>query len=206
MVMDACLLESVGGPVSPEKCAIIAVNAGTLGRLLSGADRIGSAENGRLSVGSPFFSGSRLPMAPWVLRCILVGGLGLASSAALAQLSECRVGFPNGETLDLPLAASAEARAVGLSGRDDIGSGMLFAWPEEGMRELWMKNTRVALSAAFIDAGGVVRKVVDMQPYSLQRHGSKEPVRYIIEVGKGDFGALGVAVGSRVGIDCAARR
>lgn len=145
-------------------------------------------------------------MARWVLRSIMVGGLGLVSSAALAQLPECRVGFPSGETLHLPLADSAEARAVGLSGRDDIGSGMLFAWPQEGMRELWMKDTRVALSAAFIDAGGVVRKVVDMQPYSLQRHGSAEPVRYIIEVGKGDFGALGVAVGSRVGIDCTARR
>lgn len=142
-------------------------------------------------------------MAVLLLRSIMIGPLWLASSGALAQLPECHVSFPNGSTLDLPLAATAEARTVGLSARDDIGSGMLFAWPQEGMRELWMKDTRVALSAAFIDAGGVVRRVVDMQPYSLQRHGSNEPVRYIIEVGKGGFSARGVVVGSRVGIACA---
>ncbi|SDH85591.1 hypothetical protein SAMN05216588_10843 [Pseudomonas flavescens] len=142
-------------------------------------------------------------MAIFLLRSILIGSLVLASSAALATLPECRVGFPGGATLSVPLAATAETRTLGLSGRDDIGHGMLFAWPEEGRRELWMKDTRVALSAAFIDGRGVVRRMVDMQPYSLQRHGSQEPVRYIVEVGKGAFDALGVVVGSRVGIDCA---
>ncbi|UCJ16957.1 DUF192 domain-containing protein [Pseudomonas sp. MM211] len=137
-----------------------------------------------------------------VLRSIMIGALGLTCSVAQASLPECHIRFPNGMSLALPLAATTEARTVGLSARDDIGSGMLFAWPEEGMRELWMKDTRVPLSAAFIDARGVVRRVVNMQPYSLQRHGSKEPVRYIIEVGKGGFGELGVVVGSRVGIDC----
>ncbi len=49
----------------------------------------------------------------------------------------------------------------------------------------------------------VSRKVVDMRPFSLQRHGSDEPVRYIIEVAKGEFATLGVVVGSRVKIGCA---
>jgi len=79
---------------------------------------------------------------------------------------------------------------------------MLFAWPQEGLRELWMKDTRVALSAAFIDNTGTVRKVVDMRPFSLRRHGSDAPVRHIIEVAQGEFAALGVVVGSRVSIDC----
>ncbi|SDF38330.1 hypothetical protein SAMN05216381_1566 [Pseudomonas seleniipraecipitans] len=142
-------------------------------------------------------------MAIRLARGVVMGGLVLTSSVALAQLPECRVDFPYGSTRSLPLAATTETRSVGLSGRDDIGPGMLFAWRDEGVRELWMKDTRVALSAAFIDAHGVVRKVVDMQPYSLERHGSNEPVRYIIEVGTGGFGALGVVVGSRVGIVCA---
>ncbi|WP_070884447.1 DUF192 domain-containing protein [Pseudomonas argentinensis] len=133
---------------------------------------------------------------------LLCVALGLASNAALAQLPECRVGFPAGQARDLPLAASPEARTLGLSGRDEAGGGMLFAWPQEGLRELWMKDTRVALSAAFIDSAGRVRKVVDMRPFSLQRHGSDEPVRYIIEVAQGEFADLGVVVGSRVRIDC----
>ena len=133
---------------------------------------------------------------------ILLTALALASRAAWAQLPECQVVFPAGQTRDLPLAVTPEARVQGLSGRDEVGGGMLFAWPQEGLRELWMKDTRVALSAAFIDNGGTVRKVVDMRPFSLQRHGSDEPVRYIIEVAKGEFAALGVEVGSRVRIDC----
>ena len=136
------------------------------------------------------------------LYAVLFVALGLASNAALAQLPECRVGFPSGAERDLPLAATPESRILGLSGRDEVGGGMLFAWPQEGLRELWMKDTRVALSAAFIDSAGTVRKVVDMRPFSLQRHGSDEPVRYIIEVAQGEFAALGVAVGSRVSIDC----
>lgn len=134
---------------------------------------------------------------------ILFTALGLTSNAALAQLPECRVGFPAGQIRDLPLAATPEARTIGLSGRDEVGDGMLFAWPQEGLRELWMKDTRVALSAAFIDNGGTVRKLVDMRPFSLQRHASDEPVRYIIEVARGEFAGLGVVVGSRVEIGCA---
>jgi len=133
---------------------------------------------------------------------LLSVALGLASNMALAQLPECRVGFPSGQARDLPLAATADTRTIGLSGRDDVGDGMLFAWPHDGLRELWMKNTRVALSAAFIDNDGTVRKLVDMRPFSLQRHASDEPVRYIIEVARGDFAGLGVVVGSRVSIDC----
>ena len=136
------------------------------------------------------------------LSALLFVALGLASNAALAQLPECRIGFPSGAERDLPLAATPEARTLGLSGRDEVGDGMLFAWPNEGLRELWMKDTRVALSAAFIDNTGTVRKVVDMRPFSLRRHGSDAPVRHIIEVAKGEFAALGVVVGSRVGIDC----
>ncbi|PZW49763.1 DUF192 domain-containing protein [Pseudomonas sp. URMO17WK12:I2] len=138
-------------------------------------------------------------MKPSALLCV---ALGLASNAALAQLPECRVGFPSGAERDLPLAATPESRTLGLSGRDEVGGGMLFAWPQEGLRELWMKDTRVALSAAFIDSAGTVRKVVDMRPFSLRRHGSDAPVRYIIEVPRGEFAALGVKDGSHVAIDC----
>ena len=86
-------------------------------------------------------------MKPSALLCV---ALGLASNAALAQLPECRVGFPSGAERDLPLAATPESRTLGLSGRDEVGDGMLFAWPQEGLRELWMKDTRVALSACLL--------------------------------------------------------
>ncbi|TBU85220.1 DUF192 domain-containing protein [Phytopseudomonas dryadis] len=133
---------------------------------------------------------------------LLLWACGALPVTALADTAACRVSFDQGRSLRMPLAATADERALGLSGRDDIGPGMLFAWKDSAVRELWMKDTRVPLSAAFIDADGVVRRLVDMQPYSLQRHSSIEPIRYIVELAKGDFARLGVTVGSRVGIDC----
>lgn len=133
---------------------------------------------------------------------LLLCACGALPVTALADTAECRVSFDQGRFLRMPLAATADARALGLSGRDDIGPGMLFAWERSAVRELWMKDTRVPLSAAFIDADGVVRRLVDMQPYSLQRHSSIEPIRHIVELAQGDFTRLGVTVGSRVGIDC----
>ena len=140
-------------------------------------------------------------MADKVLRGLALLCCLSAPLLAHGQLPRCDVGFADGHVRSLPLAATPEARSTGLSGRDEVGEGMLFAWAEEGERRLWMKDTRVPLSAAFIDGRGVVRRVVDMQPYSLDEHAA-EPVRYIVEVAKGELEGLGVRVGSRVSIDC----
>ena len=133
----------------------------------------------------------------WLSLLLLLPGL------TQAQLPICELLFDSGARRKVPLAATSESRVIGLSGRDQVAAGMLFAWDEQGYRELWMKDTGVALSAAFIDGQGRVVKLVDMQPYSLQRHGAVA-VRYIIEVKQGDFAALGLALGSRVLINCPA--
>lgn len=133
----------------------------------------------------------------WLSLLLLLPGL------AQAQLRVCELLFDNGARRTVPLAATPKSRTIGLSGRDQVAAGMLFAWDEQGYRELWMKDTRLALSAAFINAQGRVVKLVDMQPYSLQRHGAVA-VRYIIEVKQGDFAALGLVLGSRVQINCPA--
>jgi uncharacterized membrane protein (UPF0127 family) len=132
-----------------------------------------------------------------LLGLLLLPGL----AQAQVQLPWCELRFDSGARRLLPLAATPESRTTGLSGRDEVGAGMLFAWAEEGERQLWMKATRVPLSAAFIDAGGVVVRLADMQPFSLQRHGAVG-VRYILEVRQGEFNALRVRPGSRVRINC----
>lgn len=47
-------------------------------------------------------------------------------------------------------------------------SGMLFCYPEETLLSLWMFNTYIDLSVAFIDANHVIREIQEMSAYPQQ--------------------------------------
>ena len=72
------------------------------------------------------------------------------------------------------LANTEEGRRRGLMFRDRLGdnSGMVFIYPEAGINAMWMKNTRVPLSVAFIDRNGRILNIEDMRPFSEQAHAS----------------------------------
>ena len=42
--------------------------------------------------------------------------------------------------------------------------GMLFVFPEARAHCMWMQNTLIPLSAAFIDEQGIIVNIADMQP------------------------------------------
>src|SRR5262245_10721044 len=56
------------------------------------------------------------------------------------------------------VANTLETRMVGLMHRKKLGanSGMLFVFPDVARHCMWMKNTLVPLSVAFIDESGVI--------------------------------------------------
>ena len=54
------------------------------------------------------------------------------------------------------------------------------------------------LSIAFIDKALVVRDIQDMKPETDDRHSSKTPVTYALEVNQGWFAKHGVKVGTAV--------
>ena len=62
------------------------------------------------------------------------------------------------ETITVEVADDGEERAMGLMFRDSLpeDSGMLFVYPDSRERSFWMKNTRIPLSIAFIDATGTI--------------------------------------------------
>lgn len=102
-------------------------------------------------------------------------------------------------TIDgVPQARTQRQMERGLAGRADVGPGMLFTWPEDGLRSFWMRNTRVPLSVAFIDARGVIVQIEHMEPESDIFHQSRVPVREGLEVARGQFEALGLAVGAQL--------
>lgn len=137
------------------------------------------------------------------LRAALLAAL-LLPAATFAEPELCRVSFSSGAHLLLPVARTWQEQQDGLSGRLDAGPGLLFVWEEAAVRALWMKNTYIPLSAAFIDGEGRVLDIVDMTAASEDRHSSSAPVHAAIELAQGDFSRHGIKPGDIATIHCAA--
>ena len=134
-------------------------------------------------------------------RFLLAAALLCACLPALAdakpRIATVRVG-PH--PLKVEVVAGHEERARGLMHREKLGrdEGMLFIFDEPAYHSMWMKNTLIPLSVAFIDAQGTILNILDMEPQTLDSHMSAGPSIYAIEVNKGWFAAKKVKAGDKV--------
>ena len=78
-------------------------------------------------------------------------------------------------------------------------AGMLFIFDDASAQCMWMKNTLIALSVAFIDERGTVINIEDMAPQTEDSHCARRPARYALEMNRGWFAARGIKPGSRIG-------
>ena len=99
------------------------------------------------------------------------------------------------------VAADFNSRMQGLMHRKSLGNnaGMLFVFDEATVQCMWMKNTYVPLSVAFLDEGGTILNIADMQPQSEQSHCASGPARYALEMNQGWFAQRGVKPGTKLG-------
>jgi len=79
--------------------------------------------------------------------------------------------------------------------------GMLFAYDDEQSVCFWMRNTYIPLSAAFIDARGIIIKIADMQPLDETNHCSEAPVKYVLEMNQGWFAANNIKIEDKVSFE-----
>jgi len=127
--------------------------------------------------------------------------LSVVSLAAVAEItfksSRVKVGV---HPLKVELAVSDEERSRGLMFRKTLGhdEGMLFVFDELGYHSMWMKDTLLPLSVAFIDADGKIINILDMEPQTLDTHSAAGPARYAIETNKGWFEEKKVKAGDKV--------
>ncbi len=98
------------------------------------------------------------------------------------------------------VAGTEQDRLRGLMFRDRLSenSGMIFLYPRAEPAAMWMKNTRIALSVAFIDAKGRILNIADMEPYSEEAHASSGAAAYALEMNRGWFRKLGIHAGAIV--------
>jgi hypothetical protein len=75
---------------------------------------------------------------------------------------------------------------------------MVFVFEESAIHCMWMKNTLVPLSVAFIDQDGAIINIADMQPRSEQSHCAAKPARYALEMNKGWFAQRGIRPGAKL--------
>jgi len=102
-------------------------------------------------------------------------------------------------TLKVEVAASDAQRMQGLMHREKLGKndGMVFIFDEPAYQSMWMKNTFIPLSVAFLDGDGVILNILDMEPHTLTPNMSAGPARYAVETNKGWFEERKVKSGDR---------
>jgi uncharacterized protein len=134
------------------------------------------------------------------MRSFLIA-FALASSAALAQqhpVVQLNAGM---HLIRAELVSDYATRAQGLMHRKSLAqnAGMLFVFEDPAVHCMWMKNTLIPLSVAFIDDRGAIVNIEDMEPHSEASHCAAQPVRYALEMNRGWFASRGLKPGIRLG-------
>ena len=94
------------------------------------------------------------------------------------------------EELRTEVATTLTQIATGMMFREKMGESeaMLFVFGAPDQRSFYMKNCKVALSAAYIDAEGTILEVVPLNPGVETPVPSKsDKVQYVLEVNQGWF-------------------
>jgi len=138
------------------------------------------------------------------MKKILIGTAAalLFSLSAWAQSNmpqmELNAGF---HRIEAEVAASDANRQLGLMNRKAMPPqhGMLFVFEQNNTHCMWMRNTLLPLSVAFIDEQGIIINIEDMQPQTETNHCAKVPARYALEMNLGWFAQRGIKPGTKLG-------
>jgi uncharacterized protein len=113
--------------------------------------------------------------------------------------------------LTVELASTGDQRAYGLMERPSLPAehGMLFTYPEpqEAGSGFWMFRTLIPLDIAFLDEGGEILAIMEMEPCESPNarlcpvYSPGLPYVAALEVNRGFFGRRGVRVGDRVRLE-----
>jgi len=98
------------------------------------------------------------------------------------------------------VAADDPARARGLMFRQRLAPnhGMLFVFDSKSVHCMWMRNTLIPLSVAFIEDDGSIVNIEDMKPHDESSHCATKPVRFALEMDKGWFAQRGLKAGAKI--------
>lgn len=128
-----------------------------------------------------------------------------ASTCCLAQASATEFAvIPLSAGIQLiqaEVASSESQREKGLMFREQLGTnqGMVFVFDFLSRPCMWMKNTLLPLSVAFMDDGGRIINIEDMRAQTLDSHCAARAARYALEMNLGWFSKHGIGPGQKLG-------
>ncbi len=144
-------------------------------------------------------------------RFLLIVLLLFAATAAHAQLRKpitWQQGFADVVTrsgerhnFSIRFATTPETRSKGLSGVTEMApnAGMIFVFDKPKRTKFWMRGTYIPLDMIFIDAEGIIVKIVTRRDLdSTKTTDSEIVVAAIMEINAGISQRLGIAPGDRV--------
>jgi len=103
--------------------------------------------------------------------------------------------------LDAALALQPMERQTGMMWRTnmDENEAMLFPFPGPHRASFYMRNTRVPLSAAYIDPDGVIQEIHELQPLDeTPAQAGSDNIQYVLEVKQGWFRRHNISTGAVV--------
>ena len=150
-------------------------------------------------------AGSPLPFSflsrpATLLAYVLAVLLASPAQAQQAQLPEVQL-TAGVNLIHAELADEFTSRMQGLMFRTSLApnAGMLFVFDKPDVQCMWMKNTLIPLSVAFLRGDGKIVNIADMQPQTEDPHCAAEPVRYALEMEQGWFAQHGLKPGMSLG-------
>lgn len=132
-------------------------------------------------------------------KTLFVFCLGLFSHVAFAQSAQ-RIDLNFGfYRADVEVVADQANRMQGLMNRRSMiqHQGMLFVFPRVEPHCMWMRNTFIPLSVAFLDEAGYIINIENMQPQTENSHCAARPARYALEMNSGWFASKNIRPGTR---------
>lgn len=120
----------------------------------------------------------------WLLATICMC-LSVGVAAETKHIDLVVAGSNGQKILRVELADTHAAWQTGLMFVEHLETdhGMLFVFPDEEIRNFWMKNTYIPLDMLFFDGRGrLINKIVDVPPLTLTTRRSTRPARYVLEV------------------------
>jgi len=103
--------------------------------------------------------------------------------------------------IEAEVANTPPTRETGLMHRKAMaeGQGMVFVFPRAAQYCMWMANTLIPLSVAFLDEKGRILNIEDMQPQTKTPHCAAAPATFALEMNAGWFKKRGISPGQALG-------
>ena len=128
---------------------------------------------------------------------VLLTFLSSSASAEIPKTIHLKV---SGHTLSAEVAYKKESRTRGLMYRNSMkkNSGMLFVFPEASIHSMWMINTYIPLSIAFLDKNGIILNIIDMSPHTRTKNSAASKAKYALEMNLGWFSSRNIKAGQKL--------